>query len=60
MPKRIGKSNLYSQTIWDEENKQGYIAILTKKADGTFERKTDDFVKNAMNKIGAKKVSGMD
>ena len=59
-PKRIAGGKFYSQTIWDEKNKKGYIAILTKKADGTFERQSNDFVNDAMNKIGAKKVSDMD
>jgi len=50
-PKQIAGSKFYSQTIWDEENKKGYIAILTMKSDGTFERKSDDFLADAMKKI---------
>jgi hypothetical protein len=53
VPKRLGKSKYYSQVIWDEENKQGYIGILTMKPDGTFERKSDDFTKDAMAKLAA-------
>jgi hypothetical protein len=53
-PKQLPGSNFYTQTIWDEKNKKGYIAILTKKADGTFERKSDDFVKDAMSHLAKK------
>ena len=60
VPKRMGKSIFYTQVIWDEENKKGYIGILTMKPDGTFERKSDNFLEDAMNKIGAKKVPEMD
>ena len=35
VPKRIGKSNLYTQTIWDEKNKKGFIALLEKR-DNTY------------------------
>lgn len=59
-PKRLAGGNFYTQVIWDEVNKKGYIGILTKNADGTFERKSNDFLKDAMNKIGAKKVPEMD
>jgi len=50
-PKQIAGGKFYSQVIWDEKNKKGYIAILTKKSDGTFERKSDDFIKDAMTKL---------
>jgi len=51
VPKRIAGGKFYSQTIWDEKNKKGYIAILTKNDDGTWERKSDDFLKDAMKSI---------
>lgn len=51
MPKQLGTGQFYTQTIWDEKNKRGYFAILTKKSDGTFETKSNDFVKDAMTKL---------
>jgi hypothetical protein len=50
-PKQLAGGKFYTQTIWDEKNKKGYIAILTKKADGTFETHSNDFVKDAMEKL---------
>ena len=47
-PKRFAGSNFYSQTIWDEKNKKGYLAILTKNSDGTFKRHSNEFVRDAM------------
>jgi len=40
VPKRIGKSNLYTQTIWDKNNKTGYLAIVEKKGDTYYIHKT--------------------
>jgi hypothetical protein len=36
VPKQLGDSNYYTQMISDEENKKHYIAVLSKRSDGTF------------------------
>jgi hypothetical protein len=53
-PKQLPGGKFYTQTIWDEKNKKGYIGILVKNADGTFERKSGDFVKDFMEKMSKK------
>ena len=55
VPKQIQGSKFYTQTIWDEKNKTGYFAILTKKSNGDFERKTDDFLSDAIKKLNLNK-----
>ena len=37
-PKQIGNSRFYTQVIWDEDKKKGYIAVLEKIKDRTFKR----------------------
>jgi len=51
VPKQIGRSQIYTQTIWDEKNKKGYIALLTKKSDGTFETKSTDSTKLSFDQL---------
>ncbi|MFZ4598711.1 MAG: hypothetical protein ACOYNN_08715 [Terrimicrobiaceae bacterium] len=53
-PKQLGTSQFYTQVIWDEDKKKGFIAILKLKADGTFERCTDDLVQTYMKVKAAK------
>lgn len=50
-PKRIGKSKLYTQCAWDEEKKKGYLIMLMKKPDGTFETKSKAYVNDLFNKV---------
>jgi len=59
-PKQIAGSKFYSQVIWDEKNKKGYIGILTKNDDGTFKKTSDDFMKDAMAMMNGKKRRRMD
>ena len=58
-PKRLAGGNYYTQTIWDEKNKKGYIAILTKNSDGTFKKNSNDFVKDAMKKLSKDAMTKM-
>lgn len=51
VPKQIGRSQVYTQTIWDEKKKKGYIALLTKKSDGTFETKSTDSTKLSFDQL---------
>jgi hypothetical protein len=48
-PKPLAGTKFYTQVIWDEANKKGYIAILTKNPDGTFNSKSNDLVKDFNN-----------
>ena len=60
-PKQIAGSKFYTQVIWDEKNKKGYIAILTKNDDGTYETKSNDFVSaHAMMKLSKKAMTKID
>ena len=51
--KRLGNSKLYCQFVWDTENRKGHLAFSIKKADGTFELKSDDWTKDFLAKIKA-------
>lgn len=53
VPKQLGTSQFYTQVIWDEDKKKGFIAILKLKADGTYERCSDDLVKTIMKNKAA-------
>ena len=41
----------YLQTIWDEDNKKGYLGVLKKNKDGTLERCSSDLVKEIQAKL---------
>ena len=60
VPKPFPGGKFYTQVIWDEKNKKGYIAILTKNSDGTYEMKSNDFVKDAKTKLSKNATAKMD
>jgi predicted thioredoxin/glutaredoxin len=38
VPRQLGDSNYYTQTISDEENNKQCIAILSRRSNGTFDK----------------------
>jgi len=50
-PKKLGNSPFYTQIIWDEDKKKGYIGVLKKNKDGTFGRCSSDLVKTVTESV---------
>ena len=44
-PKQIKGTEFYTQTIWDEKNKKGYIAVVVKMPNGKFKIVKPSFAK---------------
>ena len=50
-PRQLDNTNYYLQSIWDEDNKKGYLGVLKKNKDGTLERCSSDLVKEIQAKL---------
>lgn len=57
-PKQLGNSRFYTQVIWDEDKKKGFIAVLEKNKDRTFKRCSSALVKTIMESM--KKTAALD
>lgn len=53
-PKQLGNSRFYTQVIWDEDKKKGFIAVLEKNKEGTFKTCSSDIVKTFMESMKKK------